>query len=200
MRKPLYLSFILANSTYAFQGFYVGIGGGIANINSVPQGNTIIATGNSNAVLSDTPTTSVYWGYQYNKFLSLQLEYNYAYGVTIANTYQMNQTLLGMSFIGSLPLNLIKPLTNVSLFAKIGMDYNVINYYSVNSSCANCSAFPDSSFTYLPIYGIGINYDIKDYGIRMEVDQTTNNTASNNNISLVSSSMTYYLASFYYKF
>ena len=112
----------------------------------------------------------------------------------------MNQNLLGIALVGSLPLTLIKPLANVSLFAKVGMDYNVINYYNVNSVCANCSAFPNSSFGYLPIYGLGINYDIKSYGVRMEVNQTMNNTVSNNNISSVSSNMTYYLASIYYKF
>ena len=166
MKKLIFYVFLLTicnNIVYAFQGFYVGAGGGITTFNTTPQGSVIFATGNNGTQVTNTPASTFYWGYQYNKYIALQLEYNSAYSVRVADTYQMNQDLFGLTAIASLPLDFINILSNYSIFAKAGFDYNVINYFNVNSACISCSVLPNSSFAYIPTYGIGFGYDFSNF-------------------------------------
>ncbi len=198
-KKIFYLLLLTTYNSYAFQGFYIGAGSGIATINTMPQ-HGIFSTGNNGTQVTNTPASTFYWGYQYNKFIAIQLEYNSAYNVKIADTYKMNQNLLVFTAVGSLPLGFTQILSNFAIFAKFGAEYNVINYFDVNSICVSCSPLPNSSFTYMPAYGIGIDYQFNNFGIRAELDNTLNNTVSNNNISIFTSNSNYYLGSIYYKF
>lgn len=194
----LLIIFILITQKILADGFYVGIGAGFTSFATTPQNNVNFSTGRSGTQITNAFTNTVFLGYQYNQYLALQMEYDTMFNTRIANTYDTNQRLLGISLIASLPLY---PITsNLVPFVKFGADYSVINYFNVNSSCTQCGTLPNSSFTYLPLYGLGIDYNVNNVVLRSEVDYSPNNTVSQNNTSVFTTNSSLFLLSIYYKF
>jgi hypothetical protein len=197
----LLLSLATTSYTFAEGGFYMGIGAGYASLNNNLQNNYVYNNGNSGNQTSGNVASTLYFGYDFNHYIGLQGEYNVAYDSTVANSYNVNQQLLGVSALLHLPFSLISDsLAGLSVFGKIGADYDVIGFSNVSPNCANCTNPPSSAFGYVPLYGAGIEYGQNNIGVRLEWDQSGNINASNmgSTQSIVNSNM--YLISILYHF
>lgn len=194
------ISGIFSNA-FAYGGFYAGIGAGSASLTNTAQGNYIFVNGSAGTQISTNFASTLYFGYNFNRFIAIEANYNVAYKSQIASSYNVGQQLLGGTVLAKLPFEVFSSrLRGISVFAKGGLDYDVINFTNpVN--CNKCINPPNSSFNYLPVYGAGLEYDFQNQiGIRGEWNEIGNITASNNNVSQVNVSSNMYLLSILYNF
>jgi hypothetical protein len=188
----------LANSD---GGFYVGIGMGYGTLNNAPQSNYNFNNGGNGSINTNGVASNLYWGYNFNHYLGLQLDYNIMYNAQVANSYLVNQQLFGISALGHLPFGFISQnLNSLSIFAKVGADYNQVSFYGVNPNCVNCVNPPGISIAYTLLYGLGLEYGIKNIGLRLEWNATSNNVATNQGNNQVSINSNAYLLSIMYCF
>ena len=192
---------IISNLAFAEGGYYVGIGAGISNLTGTVQDPYQFSSTSSGSQSAKSFASQFYFGYDIYKWLGLQLDYNYAWGGNYNNSYNINQQLLGGSILFHLPFSLISDsLGGLSAYTKVGYDYNSINFGNVNS-CGSCSTLNDSTYGFTPLFGLGVEWGVKNVGYRLEWDYSASIMAQNNaNNNLVSTSSNSIFASIMYHF
>ena len=201
-RKLKWLSLaLIAPLAFADGGFYTGIGAGYADVSNTTQNPQIFNNGTLGTQSGSTFASNLYFGYDFNRFIGVQAEYDVAFGATIANSYNAGQQLLGASLLVHLPFSLFSDmLSGVSVFAKGGYVYNTTTFGNVNQTCPNCVNPPTFANGFTPIYGLGAEYGFTNVGFRLEWDTTPAMVASNSNLSQVSVASNMFLLSILYHF
>lgn len=207
MQKLLLLILIsLTNFIFADGGFYMGIGAGYSSIDGAAQSPYQFNNGSTGSQVDGSFATALYLGYDFNRWIGIQADYNAAWGTSNSNSYTLNQQLLGGSVLFHLPfLVFSNSLSNWDVFAKVGGDYNAINFGNVNPSCSNCVNAPSSVNGFTPLYGAGIEYGSGNVGYRLEWDYAgslmaanSNSTGTSNGNQLNMTSNTYLLSILYH--
>lgn len=198
----IYTSIFFISTTLAEGGFYTGIGFGYANLSNTTQNGYSFNNGSSGTQNTGSLASSIYFGYNFNPYIGLQGEYNTAYAGQITNSYNVQQKLLGGSLLLHLPFGLFsKTLTNFDIYAKVGGAYSSTYFRNVNPICDNCVNPPGSANSFIPTYGLGINYGLPHgFATRLEWNAYGNTLASNLNNQQLSSSSDMYLLSILYNF
>lgn len=183
----------LINYAIAEGGFYIGIGAGYSGLTSTVQSPYQFNDGTNGSQTDGSFASTLYFGYDFNKIVGIQADYNAAWGTSNSNnSYTMNQQLLGGSILVHFPFSVISnSLSGLDVYAKGGLDYNATNFGNVNPGCSNCVNPPNSATGATPLYGAGIEYGFTNVGYRLEWDysgslMTTNQ--GNNQVSITSNS------------
>lgn len=203
MRSYLLCFGILSVGTvFADGGFYGGIGVGYANLDNTAQNNYMFNNGSSGTQSIGSLASTLYFGYDFNRYIGTQLEYNTAYAGQIANSYNIRELLPGASLLLHLPFGLItKKLDGFDIYAKGGGAYNTVNFRNVQPTCVSCVNPPSSVTSLVPSYGAGLEYaPPQSFGARLEWNSYGNVNVSNQNSTQVVNSADMYLFSILYHF
>ncbi len=199
--KAVIAFFILIYHTEARDGFYVGLGAGYANINSASQGALNYRNGENGQKNVGSIASTTYGGFDFNDYIGLQLEYDVTYGGNVANSFSISQQLAGLGLLLSFPFERLSyRLRTLSIYAKGNMNYSMLNFYNINTSCTNCVNTSNSSTLFLPSYGAGLEYNLRVVGLRFEWDYNTSNTATYNGMNQVAITSNLFLISVLYHF
>src|SRR6185437_2103266 len=201
MRKLLFTLVILsAGICYAEGGFYVGLGAGFASITNSPQNGLTFINGSGSSENGGTFASTIYAGYNFNRIVGLQLDYDVAYnGQT--TTYNVSQQLTDAAVLVHLPFSFIADaLSDFSLFAKGGIGYSYYGFGNISSSCVTCVIPPNNISTLVPIFGLGAEYRFTSFGVRAQWDYSVNVTANNLGNSQVQLNSSMYFLSLLYHF
>lgn len=202
MRKLLFAFAILSSwCCHAEGGFYAGIGGGYANITSIPQSGYIFNNGNSDSQNSGAIAAGIYGGYNFNHIIGVQGDYNLGFDAPAGSSYNVSQQLLDATLVLHLPFGFITDaLRGFSLYAKGGLGYSVYGFSSVLQGCPTCVNPPDNTHAFTNVYGLGAEYQLNNLGVRAEWSASGNVTAPNMGSNQVQLNSTFYLVSILYYF
>ena len=178
------------------------IGAGYATLANATQGGYFFNNSTSGGTQSSSNIAStLYFGYDFNRYVGLQLDYNVAYAGQVAGSYNVNQQLINGAVLLHLPFGLFADaLSGLSVFAKGGVGYSLYGFGVVNPTCTNCVNPPSQAYAFVPMYGAGIEYGFTNIGIRGEWNYSGSVIAPNlgSNQLVVSSNM--FLLSVLYHF
>ncbi len=203
MRKLLIIIAIInVWPAFAEGGFYAGIGFGYANIANTAQNNFTFNNGSSGTQNGPAPASTLYGGYDFNRYIGIQADYNVAYSAQIpGSSYSVYQQLIGASVLLHLPFGLFSnALSGFSIFVKGGLDYSVFDFGNVSSTCSTCVNPPGTAYAVVPVYGLGAEYGFGNVGIRGEWNYNSNVMAPNFGSNQVQASSNMYLLSVLYHF
>lgn len=190
--------------TFSYGGFYMGAGAGYANISNSLQNSLVFNDGATGSKSVNGVASTVYFGYNFNNFVGIEVDYKVAFRAKVENSYSVQQQLAGASMLGRLPFGLLdNHLSGLSFFAKLGLDHNAINFFSVQSDCNNCVNPQSATFGFRPTYGLGLEYDFsssQSFGVRGEWNNITKNLISNEGIQQLDVGTNMYLLSILYNF
>lgn len=191
----------LLNSATAEGGFYTGIGVGYNDVSNTVQSPLVFNSDNASGTQNGSGIASaLYFGYDFNRYIGIQSEYDIGFPTQIANAYYANQQLFGLSVLAHLPFMLFSDLlSGLSVFAKGGIGYEVAAL-SGQSGCNNCVNPPNSASAFVPIYGLGIEYGTGNVGYRFEWDGVGSMMTANNGTNQTSISSNMFLLSILYHF
>lgn len=201
MRKfSFILLFALSNFINADGGYYIGIGGGYSSLTGTVQSPYQFANTTSSSQSAGSFASTLYFGYDFNRWVGLQAEYNAAWAGQYSNSYSINQQLLGGSILLHFPFSVFSDsLNGLSVYAKGGYDYNAINF-GAQSSCSGCLSVPSAAYGSSPMYGLGAEYGFKNIGYRLEWDYAGALMATSGGNNLVSTTSNSYFVSILYHF
>ena len=186
---------------YADGGFYIGIGAGYATIANATQSGFVFNNSTSGTQSSGNIASTLYFGYDFNRYIGVELDYNVAFSGQVANSYNVNQQLINGALLLHLPFGIFTPiLTGLSLFAKGGLGYSIYGFGSVNPSCTNCVNPPATAYAFVPMFGAGVEYGFTNIGIRGEWNYSGSVTAPNLGSNQVITSSNMFLLSVLYHF
>lgn len=196
------LLFIIVNifiiCCYAEGGFYAGIGAGYSDITNTPQSGLTFNNGSTQNQNTGTFSTALYGGYDFNRIVGLQLDYNILFNGQLPG-YSINQQLVDAAVLVHLPFGFIADaLTGFSLYAKGGVGYSAYTFN--NQSCTTCVNPPSNANAIVPVYGAGAEYGFSNIGIRAEWDYSGNVNAPNLGKNQVGLDSNMYLLSILYHF
>lgn len=191
----------LSGIVVAEGGFYMGIGAGYADVTNTAQ-SPFQFSNSSTSLSGGSFASTLYAGYDFYRWLGIQIDYNAAWGAGFNNGSSLNQQLIGASLLFHLPFGIMSTALNgLSAYAKVGYDYNAVNFGGTNTGCSSCTnTLPSSSYGYTPLYGLGVEYGFKNIGYRLEWDYSGNLNAQNNGTNVVNTSSNSYLVSILYHF
>jgi hypothetical protein len=201
MRKLFFiLAIINIKWCYAEGGFYAGIGAGYSSINNVPQSGLTFSNGSAVSQNAGAFTGGIYGGYDFNRIVGVQLDYDVAFnGQT--SSYNATGQIVDAAVLLHLPFGFIaEALNGLSVFAKGGIGYTTWGFGNVSANCATCLNPQNSASGIVPVYGFGIEYGLKNMGIRAEWDYSGNVSASNQGTNQVQLNANTYLLSILYHF
>lgn len=201
MHKIKFLTILgLTGSVYATGGYYVGIGAGYSSLTGTVQSPYVFNDGSTGSQSAASFASTFYFGYDFNKVIGVQFDYNAAWNA-VGNSYNLNQQLLGGSALFHLPFSIISDsLAGLDVYAKGGLAYNAINFGNINPNGANCVYPPSSTNGISPLVGAGVEYGFKNVGYRLEWDYAGSIMSSNYGNNQVSTSSNSYLFSILYHF
>ncbi|MCC2626136.1 MAG: OmpA-like transrane domain [Burkholderiales bacterium] len=187
--------------SYAEGGYYLGLGAGYASMTNIPQNSFSFNNGSFASQNVGSFATAIYAGYDFNRIVGLQIDYNVAYNGW-ASGFIENQQLLDGAILVHLPFSIIADsLSGFSLYAKGGIGYSYYSFGQVSPTCTTCVFPPNDTSSAVPVYGLGAEYAFKDFiALRAEWSHSGNVTAANvgNNQLLLDSNM--YFLSILYRF
>lgn len=196
------LGVLSSSIVFAEGGFYGGIGVGYANLANTAQNNYVFNNGSNGTQSIGSLASTLYFGYDFNRYIGAQLEYNTAYAGQIANSYNIRELLPGAALLLHLPFGIItKKLDGFDIYAKGGAAYNTINFRNVQPTCAECVNPPSSVTSLVPSYGAGFEYaPPTGIGAKIEWDSYGSVSASNLNNTQIINNANLYLFSILYHF
>ena len=183
-------------------GYYVGIGAGYSQITGAVQAPYLLNNTTSGTQDAGSIASQLYFGYDIYKWLGLQLDYNAAFEASYSNSYKLNEQLLGGSVLLHLPFTVFSDsLKGISLYTKLGFDYNSINFGNTGA-CDGCSSLNNSADGFTPLFGLGGEWDDNEHvGYRLEWDYAGGLMAKNNlGDNIINTSSNSFFASIMYHF
>jgi hypothetical protein len=207
MRKLFYTMWIpvyagmtmgMVQLCYAEGGFYVGLGAGYASMTNIPQSSFSFNNGSFASQNVGSFATAIYAGYDFNRIVGLQIDYNVAYNGW-ASGFIENQQIFDGAVLVHLPFSIIADsLSGFSLYAKGGVGYSYYAFGQVSPSCTTCVYPPSNTSAMVPVYGLGAEYAFTSFALRAEWSHSGNVTATNfgNNQLLLDSNM-YFISGLY---
>ncbi|MCC2644387.1 MAG: OmpA-like transrane domain [Burkholderiales bacterium] len=200
MRKLLFILAITANWCYAEGGFYAGLGAGYAYINNIPQSGFSFNNGSSSSQSVGSFATTIYAGYDFNNIVGLQIDYDVAYN-GLPPSYSQGQQVTDGALILHLPFSIISAsLKDFSLFAKGGIGYNYYSFGNISPNCATCVNPPNNISAFVPVYGLGAEYDFNSFAVRAQWNYNGSVTAANEGNDQLQLNSNMYLLSVLYRF
>ena len=186
---------------FAEGGFYTGIGAGYATtVGTVQNPFVFNSNGTTGTQSSSGIGSAIYFGYDFNRYVGIQSDYDVDFTTQVASSYSVNQQLLGASMVFHLPFSLFSnSLSGLSIFAKGGLDYDMVGF-SGQPNCNNCVNPSGSNAGFVPVYGLGVEYGFTNVGYRLEWDGTGPIMNSNKGVSQTSISSSTVLLSILYHF
>ena len=182
----------LSTAAYAEGGFYVGIGPGYSSVSSALQSPYQFSNGGNGTQDAGSFASTLYFGYDFNRVVGIQADYNAAWGAQYSGGYSLNQQLLGGSLLLHLPFGVFSDhLSGFDAYLKGGIDYNAVNFGNIGAPCVNCVNPPNSATGATPLYGAGIEYGFNNVGYRLEWDYSGSlmvTNQGNNQTSITSNS------------
>jgi hypothetical protein len=191
----------LAATLHADGGFYVGIGAGYAMLANSLQSSYTFNNLSGGTQSSNNFASTLYGGYDFNRYVGLEVDYNVAFSGQVANAYNVNQQVINGVVVLHLPFGLFaNALSGLSIFAKGGLGYSSLGFGGVNPSCTNCVNPPSIAAGFIPAFGAGVEYGFTDIGIRGEWNYNGSVTAPNVGSNQVAVSSNMFLLSVLYHF
>ena len=200
-RILLYIIAILTSIANAEGGFYVGIGAGYATVANAPQSGYTFNNLSGGTQSSSNFASTLYGGYDFNRYVGLEIDYNVAFSGQVASSYNVNQQVINGVVVLHLPFGIFaNALSGLSIFAKGGVGYSFLGFGAVNPSCTTCVNPPSIAAGFIPAFGAGVEYGFTNIGIRGEWNYNGSVTAPNLGSNQVAVSSNIFLLSVLYHF
>lgn len=191
---------LLSKVALADGGFYTGIGAGYANVNNTVQSPLTFSNGSSGSQSGGAVASTLYFGYDFNRFVGIQADYDIAFSTSMANSYSSSEQVFGGSVLLHLPFSIFSDaLSGLSVYAKGGVGYAIAGF-SGQSTCINCVNPPNTASAFAPLYGLGVEYGFTNVGYRLEWDGIGSIMSNNGGTSQVGVSSNLFLLSILYHF
>lgn len=216
MKKLYLLSGLVSiiSLAHADSGFYVGIGTGYANLTSSTTNGFSYMDGATSKSGSNM-LGSVYAGYDFNRYVGMQFDYDYLADVQyttgttvnpgVQGSFSANQQILSLGITGHLPFELFaNSLAGLSVFGKLAVGVSILNFSGGVVGAGNGLQYtqdlPANAQSMVPVVGFGAEYGMKSVGVRLEYDYIGNTSVSSDNQNLLNVNNSLGLVSVFYHF
>lgn len=213
-KKILFPLLIISGFSYADSGLYLGVGAGY-NMQNTSTTNGFSYLDGASSKSGSNMLGSVYVGYDFNRFIGIQADYDYMANIqyTIGNdlnngtqgSFSGSQQLLAVGLTGHLPFGIFaNPLSGLSLFGKLSLGASFVNFdggtVGAGTNLSYTQSIPSSSQSLVPVIGGGVEYGIDSAGVRLEYNYVGNTAINNNGQNLMNVNDSIILLSALYHF